>query len=84
MAGQRFKRSPRLETDEADLRSVHGIELAQNPPDLIWAQAGSASVFPSMPPVLAENAINARPANAQAPRDYDRPESFLETTKPDN
>jgi hypothetical protein len=34
-----------------------------------------------MPPVLAENAINARPANAQAPRDYDRPESFLRAAR---
>jgi hypothetical protein len=33
MAGQRFKASPRLETDEAaDLRPVHGIELTQNLP----------------------------------------------------
>jgi hypothetical protein len=33
MAGRRLKRSPRLETDvAADLRPVHGIELAQNLP----------------------------------------------------
>ena len=31
--GRRLKQSPRLETDEAaDLRPVHGIELAQNLP----------------------------------------------------
>ena len=33
MVGQRLKRSPGLETDEAaDLLPVHGIELAENRP----------------------------------------------------